>query len=105
MREVRRSIRAVDSDPEAWERALLEELRLGLGAAPAADREPVPPARDGRCRLDLALADGRPQNPLLVAGQLIVARRDGGLDEDALGELLERVPALVVVGRAYERVA
>jgi uncharacterized protein len=63
------------------------------------------PGDRGRYRLDLAEADARPQNPLLVAGQLIVARRDGSLDPAALGELLERLPAVVTVGRAYERVS
>src|SRR3990172_949263 len=54
-------------------------------------------------RLDLAEADGRPQNPLNVRGSLIVARRDGTLDSAPLDDLLERLPAVVVVGRAYAR--
>jgi HD superfamily phosphohydrolase len=57
----------------------------------------------GDYRFDVALADARPQNPLLVKGSLIVARRDGTLDDAALSDLLERLPAVVTVGRAYER--
>jgi HD superfamily phosphohydrolase len=61
------------------------------------------PRDAGRYRLDLAEADARPQNPLFATGRLIVARRDGTLDAAPLGELLERLPAVVTVGRAYER--
>ncbi|MBA3778324.1 MAG: HD domain-containing protein [Chloroflexi bacterium] len=88
VREVRRdSLRS--TDPSG---ALEAELAKGLEL-------------DGRIRLDLAETDARPQNPLHVGGQLIVARRDGRLDAQALPELLERLPAVVVVGRAYERLA
>ena len=59
---------------------------------------------DGRLRIDLAETDGRPQNPLTAEGQLVVARRDGTLDAAVLGDLLERLPAVIVVGRAYERI-
>jgi HD superfamily phosphohydrolase len=61
-------------------------------------------ARNGRMRFDLAVADARPENPILQDDQLIVARRDGTLDREPLAMLLERLPAVVVVGRAYERV-
>ncbi len=89
VREVRRDSRG------GHDRASVEaELRTALGAE--ADRPDV-------C-LDLAEADARPQNPLKASGQLIVARRDGTLDPTALGELLERLPAVVVVGRAFVRV-
>ncbi|MGH2407383.1 MAG: HD domain-containing protein [Candidatus Limnocylindrales bacterium] len=54
-------------------------------------------------RLDLAETDARPQNPLVKRASLIVARRDGSLDPTALHDLLERLPAVVVVGRAYVR--
>jgi HD superfamily phosphohydrolase len=64
-----------------------------------------PDVADGRLRVDLAQTDGRPENPLLVGDQLVVARRDGSLDAEGVGELLNRLPAVVVVGRAYERVA
>jgi HD superfamily phosphohydrolase len=60
-------------------------------------------APSGRVRFDLAVADARPQNPILQDDQLIVARRDGTLDREPLAMLLERLPAVVVVGRAYER--
>jgi hypothetical protein len=63
------------------------------------------PGEAHRYRYDVALADARPQNPLLAQGSLIVARRDGTLDATVLGELLERLPAVVTVGRAYERVS
>ena len=53
-------------------------------------------------RLDLAEADGRPQNPLHAHASLIIARRDGTLDPALLEDLLERLPA-VVVGRAFVR--
>ncbi|HMJ80777.1 MAG TPA: HD domain-containing protein [Candidatus Dormibacteraeota bacterium] len=88
VREVRRDSRG------GHDRASVEaELRAALGGE--ADRADV--------RLDLAEADARPQNPLAAAGQLIIARRDGTLDPTGLGELLERLPAVVVVGRAYRR--
>ena len=60
-------------------------------------------AANGRLRFDLAVADARPENPILQDDQLIVARRDGTLDREPLAMLLERLPAVVVVGRAYER--
>jgi hypothetical protein len=56
-------------------------------------------------RLDLAEADGRPQNPLHAHGSLIIARRDGTLDPALLDDLLQRLPAVVVTGRAYVRSA
>jgi hypothetical protein len=59
--------------------------------------------RDGAVRVDLAETDARPENPLVPEGQLIVARRDGQFDASTLAELLERLPAVVVVGRAFER--
>ncbi len=91
VREVRRDSRAGAA------RELVEaELRAALGVAAAEDA--------GRYRFDLADADARPQNPLLVAGRLVVARRDGSLDAAPLSELLERLPAVVTVGRAYERI-
>ena len=88
VREVRR-----DSRGGVPREAIEAELLAGLGES--AGRE---------IRLDLAEADARPQNPTLPAGQLIIARRDGSLDAAPLGQLLERLPAVVVVGRAYERV-
>jgi hypothetical protein len=88
VREVRRDSRS-GADPRSVE----AELRAQL-----------PGAGEG-CRFDVALADARPQNPLLARGSLIVARRDGTLDAAALGDLLERLPAVVTVGRAYERVS
>ncbi|MET1232887.1 MAG: HD domain-containing protein [Candidatus Limnocylindrales bacterium] len=54
-------------------------------------------------RFDLAEADGRPQNPLQAHGSLIVARRDGTLDPTLLDDVLQRLPAVVVTGRAYVR--
>ncbi len=95
VREVRRSLTADDRLSPASRTALEEELRADLTER----------ADDGRFRFDLALKDGRPQNPLQVDGRLIVARRDGQLDATAVRELLERVPAVVIVGRAYERTA
>jgi hypothetical protein len=67
------------------------QLEAAVGA-PAAD-----------LRFDIAITDGRPENPLAAAGSLIVARRDGTLDESALPALLERLPANLVIGRAYRR--
>ncbi|MGZ3632482.1 MAG: HD domain-containing protein [Candidatus Limnocylindrales bacterium] len=90
VREVRRDSRG------GHDRASVEaELRAVLG----------PDAAGAEVRLDLAEADARPQNPLAVTGQLLIARRDGSLDPSGLGELLERLPAVVVVGRAYRRVS
>ncbi len=91
VREVRR-----DSRSEAARERVEAELRQALGPLLTADPD--------RYRFDLAEADARPQNPLLAEGQLVVARRDGTLDTAPLGELLERLPAVVTVGRAYERV-
>ena len=87
--EVRRDSRSGGSRAEV-------EAALVAGAAGAVGLE---------LRLDLAEADGRPQNPLNVRGSLIVARRDGTLDPAPLQDLLERLPAVVVVGRAYVRSA
>jgi HD superfamily phosphohydrolase len=89
VREVRRDSRGGLSQAE-----IEEQLRTEMGDAGA----------NGRLRLDLAVTDARPQNPILPEGQLIVARRDGTLDSAPLESLLERLPAVVVVGRAYERV-
>jgi hypothetical protein len=88
VREVRRDSRS-GADPASVE----AELRAAL------------PGNARQYRFDVALADARPQNPLLAQGSLIVARRDGTLDATVLGELLERLPAVVTVGRAYERVS
>ena len=88
VREIRRDSRSGLSQAE-----IEEQLKAEMGAAGA----------NGRLRLDLAVADVRPQNPILAEGQLIVARRDGTLDSAPLETLLERLPAVVVVGRAYER--
>ncbi len=88
VREVRRDSRS-GADPASVE----AELRAAL------------PGDARQYRFDVALADARPQNPLLAQGSLIVARRDGSLDAAALGDLLERLPAVVTVGRAYERVS
>ena len=54
-------------------------------------------------RLDLAEADGRPLNPLHAHRSLVIARRDGTLDPAALDDLLQRLPLVVVTGRAYVR--
>jgi uncharacterized protein len=93
-----RAVREIrhDSRSEAARERVERELRVELG--PLLDADP------GRYRFDLADADARPQNPLLAEGRLVVARRDGSLDAAPLGELLERLPAVVTVGRAYERV-
>jgi hypothetical protein len=89
VRELRRDSRA-GAAPELLE----QELRAG-----------APDVTDGRLRVDLAQTDGRPENPLVARDQLVIARRDGSLDAEGIGELLHRLPAVVVVGRAYERVA
>ncbi|MFI5261487.1 MAG: HD domain-containing protein, partial [Candidatus Limnocylindrales bacterium] len=52
-------------------------------------------------RLDLAETDAQPEYARKLEGRLLVARRDGSLDAGAMGELLDRLPAVVVVGRAY----
>ena len=88
LRELRRDSRHGD------EADLDEQLRVALH-----------PGGDGTIRVDLARADGRPQNPLRTQGQLIVARRDGTLDGAAITDLLDRLPTVVVVGRAYEKIA
>ncbi|MFI5254762.1 MAG: HD domain-containing protein [Candidatus Limnocylindrales bacterium] len=72
------------------------EAALVAGAAEAVGHE---------LRLDLAEADARPQNPLSAHGSLIIARRDGTLDPALLEDLLGRLPAVVVTGRAYVRSA
>ena len=46
-----------------------------------------------------------PEYARKLEGRLLVARRDGSLDAGAMGELLDRLPAVVVVGRAYRRIA
>ena len=72
------------------------DVEAELAAASAA-------AVGAELRLDLTEADGRPQNPLRAHGSLIIARRDGTLDPALLDDLLQRLPAVVVVGRAYTR--
>ena len=86
VREARR-----DSRTGTARESVEAELLSALGTEP------------GRFRLDLSDADARPQNPLHVDGRLIVGRRDGTLDVKPLSELLERLPAVVTVGRVYER--
>lgn len=81
-----------------------EEQADGAAGVSALLTEPTVGGSSATRRIDLAEADARPQNPLRAAGQLIVARRDGTLDETALPELLERLPAVAVTGRLYERV-
>ena len=103
VKEVRRAIGGDVSKGLASGRSVEDELRAGLSTAAATADDPG--GGDGRFRVDLALADGRPQNPLHAEGMLVVARRDGTLDTAGLRQLLERVPAVVVVGRAYERAA
>jgi uncharacterized protein len=88
VREIRR-----DSRSGLTQSQIEEQLRAEMEGAGA----------NGRLRLDLAVTDARPENPILPEGQLIVARRDGTLDSTPLETLLERLPAVVVVGRAYER--
>ena len=93
-----RAVREVrhDSRSEAARDRVERELRESLGLALRAEPE--------RFRFDLADADARPQNPLLVEGRLVVAGRDGSLDVTPLDAMLERLPAVVTVGRVYERV-
>jgi len=91
--EVRRDSRfgGTRADAEAELRALaLAYITASSGPAPT-------------IHYDLAEADGRPQNPLHAHGSLIIARRDGTLDPALLDTLLERLPAVVVTGRAYVR--
>ena len=90
--EVRRNSRfgGTREDAEAELRALAEAYLAKDGPAPT-------------IRFDLAEADGRPQNPLHAHGSLIIARRDGTLDPTLLDDLLQRLPAVVVTGRAYVR--
>jgi HD superfamily phosphohydrolase len=85
-------------------REIRSDSRVGEGTQ-ALERELRAAGSDGTIRVDLAQTDGRPENPLGSRGRLVVARRDGSLDAAALTDLLERLPAVVVVGRAYERVA
>ena len=40
-----------------------------------------------------------------IVGALVIARRDGTLDPTLLDDLLQRLPAVVVTGRAYVRTA
>ena len=49
-------------------------------------------------RLDLAETDAQPEYARKLEGRLLVARRDGSADAAAMGELLDRLPAVVVVG-------
>ena len=93
-----RAVREVrhDSRSEAARDRVERELRESLGLALRAEPE--------RFRFDLADADARPQNPLFVGGRLVVAGRDGSLDATPLGAMLERLPAVVTVGRVYERI-
>ena len=86
VREVRRDARSVESGDAAE-----AELRQALGA--------------GEYRIDRTDADTHPQNPFQPEGPLLVASRDGTLDAAGLGELLERLPAVVTVVRAYARAA
>jgi len=81
------------------------ELQAAADAQVALFAETDEADPDGRptVRFDLAEADGRPQNPLHAHGSLIVARRDGTLDPALLDDLLQRLPAVVVTGRAYVR--
>lgn len=96
VREVRRQLHGSDLPASPSLATLAAELRAGHpGAGPA----------DAEVRVDLAIADSGPDDPVRVEGKLIVARRDGTLDATAIPQLLERLPALVVVGRLYERVA
>ncbi len=92
-----RAVREVrhDSRAEAARDRVERELRDAVGRA----LETAPE----RYRFDLADMDARPQNPLLVEGRLVVAGRDGSLDVAPLGEVLGRLPAVVTVGRVYER--
>ncbi|HEY8167958.1 MAG: HD domain-containing protein [Candidatus Limnocylindrales bacterium] len=94
--EVRRDSRfgGTRDDAEAELRASADAYLAASGAT----------GRDGAAiRFDLAEADGRPQNPLVAHGSLIIARRDGSLDPALLDDLLQRLPAVVVTGRAYVR--
>ena len=99
--EVRRDSRfgGTREDAEAELRAALQVYLDGAASTRgAAGDEPAPAVR-----FDLAEADGRPQNPLHAHGSLIIARRDGTLDPTLLDDLLQRLPAVVVTGRAYVR--
>jgi HD superfamily phosphohydrolase len=95
--EVRRDSRfgGTREDAEAELRASADAYLASVGTG----QGPAPPL----VRFDLAEADGRPQNPLHAHGSLIIARRDGTLDPALLDDLLERLPAVVVTGRAYVR--
>jgi len=92
VREVRRHLHADDLGAGAMGHVRQELL---------GDRDASIAADDPSIRVDLAAADSGPIEP---RGQLIVARRDGSLDATAVSQLLARLPALVVVGRLYERV-
>jgi len=91
VREVRRHFRADDLADGAVERLRAELLAPGTEGTSASE-----------LRVDLAEADSGPYARLDSGGQLIVARRDGTLDTTAVSALLERLPALVVIGRLYE---
>jgi HD superfamily phosphohydrolase len=91
VREVRRHLSADDLAHGGVDR-LRSELLDGMDGGTSASG----------CRVDLAEADSGPYDPLDTEGQLIVARRDGSLDATGIASLLERLPAMVVVGRLYE---
>jgi hypothetical protein len=95
--EVRRDSRfgGTREDAEAELRASAEAYLASVGTGQGSAAPVV--------RFDLAEADGRPQNPLHAHGSLIIARRDGTLDPALLDDLLQRLPAVVVTGRAYVR--
>jgi hypothetical protein len=97
--EVRRDSRFGGTRADA-EAELLASAEAFVAAAVAETGGPAPVVQ-----LDLAEADGRPQNPLHAHGSLIIARRDGTLDPALLDDLLQRLPAVVVTGRAYVRSA
>ena len=86
VREIRRDARSVESGDLAE-----AELRRAL--------------QGGEYRIDRTDADTHPQNPFQPEGPLLVATREGALDAARLGELLERLPAVVTVVRAYARTA
>jgi hypothetical protein len=92
--ELRRHLGAADVGEGALEALRSELLEGGRHAAAVSD---------GELRVDLAAADSGPYDPLDTEGQLIVGRRDGTLDATPVLRLLARLPALVVVGRVYER--
>jgi hypothetical protein len=104
--EVRRDSRfgGTREDAEAELRASADAYLASVATAPSSGA-PIAtgPTDPPVVRFDLAEADGRPQNPLHAHGSLIIARRDGTLDPALLDDLLQRLPAVVVTGRAYVR--